>query len=100
MIYRSKAVSGLVYKIQNEYLTVDYDGESKDHPLSQFGSLIITVLDEKMAQELAGLYAVYWYMIAMKERKLTLADKSEIAKILGITYGELETKIQHGQLEL
>lgn len=100
MIYRSTVIKGLEYDICDDILDISLDGKSRRHQMNRFDKLLNLVLDDDMAREMTALYAAYHYLLATRGRQLTLDDKGELAKLLGISYGDLQKKRQAGELKL
>lgn len=100
MKYLSRVIQGLEYEINRESIYFYRDGYSKSYPVTELGNVIQKILEKDMADELISIYGAFTYLMAIKinNTKTTIEDKNEIAKLLGISYGEFQTKRQKGEL--
>lgn len=99
MKYCSTVINRLNYYIDSSHLVVERDGDIRTYNAKQFDKMMEETKEQSVKDELKHLIEVHM-IIYKNEGVLSLDLKAKVAKILGITYGELETKIQHGQLEL
>ena len=99
MKYFSTVINRLNYYIDSSHLVVERDGDIRTYNAKQFDKMMEETKEQSVKDELKHLIEVHM-IIYKNEGVLSLDLKAKVAKILGITYGELETKIQHGQLEL
>lgn len=99
MKYCSTVIDRLNYYIDSSHLVVERDGDIRTYNAKQFDKMMEETKEQSVKDELKHLVEVHM-IIYKAEGVLSLELKAKIAKILDITYGELDAKIQLGQLEL
>lgn len=95
MKYKSKIDDATEYECMGDIICIKRGGEAWSFPLDMLPEKSER-LKEPIRRELAGVAAAYKIMRGRKKVGLDLA--AEVGKMLGISYGEVQTRRLKGEL--
>lgn len=98
MFYSSTVIKGLLYDVDVNLLTITMFGKSKTWELKNLDKCIEQCQDPRIVTEIYRVMEAYKY--THTRRKDNLDAKLKLMKILDIQYGELQTKILKGELNI